>query len=81
MKAYQNRRWQRRRAARNVSRVNTAALIVLAAAAVAIAASAYLRPVGAEDDCAYNTWAVKRLPVIGLVCINEPSFNPAKQEN
>ncbi len=33
----------------------------------------YLRPVKAEDDCAMGTWAVERVPVVGLlVCIGEP---------
>ena len=30
------------------------------------------RMVEAEDDCAYNTYMVERLPVFGLVCIGEP---------
>ncbi len=33
----------------------------------------YVRPVAAEDDCAFNTYAVERVPGIGLVCIGEPS--------
>ena len=34
----------------------------------------YVRPVTAEDDCATGTWAVERVPVVGLlVCIGEPS--------
>ena len=33
----------------------------------------YFRPVKAEDDCAMGTWAVERVPVVGLlVCIGEP---------
>lgn len=39
---------------------------------VAIAGQ-HVRLVGAEDDCAMNTYNVTRLPVIGLVCIGEPS--------
>jgi hypothetical protein len=31
------------------------------------------RVVQAEDDCNHHTFMVKRLPVVGLACIGEPS--------
>lgn len=46
--------------------------IIHIAALLLVAALVYIRPVGAEDDCAFNTYAVERLPVIDvLVCIGE----------
>jgi len=33
----------------------------------------YVRQVNAEDDCKMNTYAVERLPGLGLFCIGEPS--------
>jgi hypothetical protein len=43
----------------------------LLAALMLLMAMMWVRPVGAEDDCAEPTLMVERLPVLGLVCIGE----------
>ena len=50
----------------------TVALTLALVACVVMIAIQTVRPVGAEDDCAFNTWSVTRAPVLGLVCIGEP---------
>jgi hypothetical protein len=54
------------------SRTLRGALWAALIACIAMAAVTHIRGVGAEDDCAVDTWRVERLPVAGLVCIWEP---------
>jgi hypothetical protein len=56
-----------------MNRTTTLALVTGYAflAMMIVAALVYIRPVAAEDDCNFNTYAVERLPLIGLVCIGE----------
>ena len=49
----------------------TVALTLALVACVVMILTQLVRPVGAEDDCAFNTWSVQRTP-LGLVCIGEP---------
>lgn len=53
-----------------ISVAASAALATLVCA-YAIAVQHVVRQVNAEDECAFNTYAVERLPFVGLVCIGE----------
>ena len=46
---------------------------VLSFVPIAALQHGYVRQVQAEDDCAFNTAAVERIPGIGLFCIGEPA--------
>lgn len=49
----------------------TRALALALMACILMLMATCARPVYAEDDCAEHTWAVERVPLIGLVCIGE----------
>jgi hypothetical protein len=46
--------------------------VIAALALLLLLAISFVRPVLAEDDCAFDTYRVERLPLVGLVCIGEP---------
>ena len=49
------------------------AYAVVSFLAIAALQHGVIRQVNAEDDCAFNTYAVERIPGLGLFCIGEPS--------
>ena len=48
------------------------AYAVVSFLAIAALQHGLVRQVQAEDDCAFNTYAVQRIPTLGLFCIGEP---------
>jgi hypothetical protein len=52
-----------------IQKLKAAAIVTLMS--IVVVAHHNVRFVNAEDDCAYSTYNVQRLPLVGLACIGE----------